>query len=119
MIEVVWAPKDLFFIRNDLSRLYIKEEWGAKIQKCNGVVPECFVFCGAMLNQQIVIWAQPGISKEEYLSFFEYMQVRASASELLSCVFKCIQHALHQNGARVASALTNYRQVEEIAMDEF
>ena len=120
-MQVYWVSQDFFFTQKRFKILALKENLFSGLQINIKTLPESFAFCGGLLDNEIVIWAKPGILKEEYILFFECLQpfVKITCNEILSWTFKCIQHALSLKNNTVAPALSALPTTKEISMDDF
>ena len=120
-MQVYWVSQEFFFIQNDFKILVTKKSFLSDLKTNVKISSGDFVFCGGVLNNEVIVWAKPGILKEEYILFFEYMQpfIKITCNEMLSWAFKCIQHALSLKNNTVAPALNMFANGKEILMDEF
>lgn len=120
-MNVFWVPQKKYFIENNFKLLVVKRGFVSELEINPPRFPSHFVFCGGVVDECIVVWAKPGILKEEYVVFFEHAQLfsKIALNEILSWTFKCIQHALSLSNQHVLPVLETLVCTNEILIDEF
>ena len=131
-MNVFWIDDaSLFYAQSKLASIYIKKNLVSPLTKLAVPDTSCHNFvlvAGVLDDAKILIWAKPGILKEDYIKLLESLYIEAGyvdvgfCWELTCAATKCMQHALSKKNRYVEPALKEFEfkiEAEQIEMDEF
>jgi len=131
-MNVFWVDyASLFPVQDRLASIFIKKSLVSPVLRMPAIdtkQDDFALVAGILDNSRILIWAKPGILKDDYIKLLENLFIDMGVIyegfcwEISCLATKCMQHALSKVNKHVSPAL-DQAEIEfkfpQIEMDEF